>query len=274
MSLDGIWLPLITKMVATAILVVGALKAAERSGPFWGALFIALPVSVGPTYVILALDHDAHFLAASALDSLAANAAIGLFLISYARLGARYGLAVNLVGAIAVWLVGALLVASTRWTVSAAAAANLLVFGLGAWFTRDLINAPKPLAIGASRWFEAPARGLLVGLLVASVTTASYAIGPSATGVIAMFPIASASLAIILHRRHGGAAVAPVMASALRTVPSLACGLLVMTLTVEPWGKTPSLIAALVISLAWALALVLARTWKRRTIPAAVTSEA
>jgi len=261
---DGVWLPLAIKMIATAVLVIGALSAAQRSGPFWGALIVALPVSAGPTYVILSIDHDAHFIAESAVHSLAANAAIGLFLLSYTRLGGRQGVVASLGGAIAAWFAAALLIFSTRWSAAAAAMLNLVIFGAGAWATRSLLDAPGAPAPGRSRWYEIPLRGLLVGLLVATVTTGSYLIGPRATGIFAMFPVALVSLAIILHPRAGGAAVVPVMASSLRTVPSLACGLLVIALTVERWGKVASLVAALVATLAWAGALVLARARARR----------
>jgi hypothetical protein len=259
MSLDGIWLPLAVKIIATAILVISALSAAERSGPFWGALIVALPVSAGPTYVILAIDHDAHFLAESAIHSLAANAAIGLFLVAYTRLGVRHGGAVSLGGALAVWLAAALIIFSMRWTVATAAVLNLAIFGAGVSTTRNLAHMPGPAAANGNRWHEIPLRGLLVGLLVASVTTVSYLIGPKATGILAMFPVALASLAIIMHPRFGGPAVVPVMASSLRTVPSLACGLLVIALTAERWGKAASLAAALVAALTWAGGLILVR---------------
>ncbi len=47
-----------------------ASMVAERSGPLIGALVATLPVSAGPVYVFLALDHDAAFIAQSALASL------------------------------------------------------------------------------------------------------------------------------------------------------------------------------------------------------------
>jgi hypothetical protein len=256
MHLDGLWLALAVKMVATSILVVGALAAAERAGPFWGALIVALPVSVGPTYLILAIDHDEQFIARSALASLAGNAAIGLFLLAYARIGSRLGAVFSLIGSIAVWAAASLLVTRISWTAATAALANLVVFGGGAWATRRLAKSGSPLGRRAKRWYEAPMRALLVGLLVASVTSISYAIGPRATGILAMFPIVSVSLAGILHGRFGGKAVVPIMASTIRTVPSLALGLLVIMLTVEPWGKLPSLSAALVATLAWPMGLV------------------
>ena len=59
----------------TAIVVVLASVIAEAAGPVLGALAASLPVSAGPTYVFLALTHDASFVSVSALGSFAANAA-------------------------------------------------------------------------------------------------------------------------------------------------------------------------------------------------------
>jgi hypothetical protein len=51
MTPDLFWLPLLVKIGATVALVVGASVAAERSGPFLGALIATLPVSAGPAYI-------------------------------------------------------------------------------------------------------------------------------------------------------------------------------------------------------------------------------
>ena len=62
-------------MAVTAAFVVSASVITERSGPAIGALVATLPISAGPSYVFLALDHDAAFIAEGALASLPVNAA-------------------------------------------------------------------------------------------------------------------------------------------------------------------------------------------------------
>ena len=66
-------LPLIIRLVTVIALVVGSSVVAERAGPFWGSIIGTLPVAVGPAYVLLALDHDAAFIGASALATLASH---------------------------------------------------------------------------------------------------------------------------------------------------------------------------------------------------------
>ena len=68
-------LTLALRMAITAAFVVTASIVTERSGPVIGALIATLPISAGPSYVFLALDHDAAFIAEGALASLPINAA-------------------------------------------------------------------------------------------------------------------------------------------------------------------------------------------------------
>ena len=54
---------LIVKMAVTAAFLLLATVVAERAGPLVGGLVATLPISAGPVYIFLALDHDAHFIA-------------------------------------------------------------------------------------------------------------------------------------------------------------------------------------------------------------------
>jgi hypothetical protein len=58
---------LLLRMAIAAAFVVSASIVTERSGPVIGALVATLPISAGPSYVFLALDHDAAFIAQGAL---------------------------------------------------------------------------------------------------------------------------------------------------------------------------------------------------------------
>jgi hypothetical protein len=65
---------LAVKMAATAAVVVAASIIAERVGALVGAMVATLPVAAGPAYILLAIDHDASFIADSTLMSLAVHA--------------------------------------------------------------------------------------------------------------------------------------------------------------------------------------------------------
>src|SRR5215472_7282285 len=83
------WFALASKMAITALFVSIATIMAERLGAAVGALVATLPVSAGPVYVFLALDHDASFISASAVVSLALNAATAIFVTVYVLVAQR-----------------------------------------------------------------------------------------------------------------------------------------------------------------------------------------
>jgi hypothetical protein len=107
-------LALAVKMAVTAGLVVAAARIAERAGPLLGALVATLPISAGPAYVFVSLDHGPAFVAASALASLVMNAATTLLALTYVLLAQRRGRGVRLAAALGVWLASALLLRTCR----------------------------------------------------------------------------------------------------------------------------------------------------------------
>src|SRR4051794_14699807 len=96
-------LTLALRMAITAAFVVSASVITERSGPVIGALVATLPISAGPSYVFLALDHDAAFVAQGALASLPINAATVVMSLVYVVLAQRGSLIVSFCAAIALW---------------------------------------------------------------------------------------------------------------------------------------------------------------------------
>src|SRR5229473_2166980 len=83
------WYALVLKVAMTATIVVVVSVAAERSGPFIAALIAALPTAASATYIILAVEHPPAFVAAAAIGSMAANAAVAIFAFTI-PLSARY----------------------------------------------------------------------------------------------------------------------------------------------------------------------------------------
>src|SRR6478752_3992053 len=117
-------LTLALRMAVTAAFVVSASVITERAGPVIGALVATLPISAGPSYVFLALDHDAAFVAEGALASLPINAATIFLAFTYAALAQRFVLWVSAGAAIAVWLVLATIIRHFEWTLPAGVIVN------------------------------------------------------------------------------------------------------------------------------------------------------
>src|SRR5690349_12116290 len=98
------WIGVAIKMAITALFVSVATIVAEKLGAAVGALVATLPVSAGPVYVFLALDHDAAFISASALASLALNAATAIYVTVYVLTAQRRSLWMSLSLAMTIWL--------------------------------------------------------------------------------------------------------------------------------------------------------------------------
>src|SRR5580700_9480098 len=120
----------VTRIALTAALVVGASMATERAGPLLGALIITLPIGAGPSYFFLALDHPPEFIAASALGSLAVNAANGVFGLVYVAFAERRGLVVSLASALAVWIAAAVALRAIEWTLARALLLNAATYAV------------------------------------------------------------------------------------------------------------------------------------------------
>jgi len=260
MSLDLLlFVILAAKMVATATLVVAASFLAERSGPAIAASIITLPVSAGPAYVILAIEHDAAFVAGSALGTMVGNAAGLVFIVVYALLAQRRSLVVSLASAIVAWSVLAVLFHWIAWTFPAAIMLNVAAFMLAAVATRRLERHAGPPGPTIRRWYDLPFRAAIVATLVVTVTTLSTLIGPLFTGVLAIFPIALTSMALILHPRIGGVAAGTLLADAPVPLIGFVFSTALVHLTAQSWGVWPALGAALVAGMAWNFAV-----WKMR----------
>ena len=242
-------LALIVKMAITAGFVLAATITAERAGPLVGGLVATLPIGAGPVYVFLALDHDAHFIAQSAVASLAINAANVAFALAYALLAQRRSLIVSLPGAFLVWLVFALIVHATPWSFITAALVNLVVLVVCLRVARPLREVRMP--VYRARWYELGLRAAMVALLVGVTVSLSFTIGPGGSGILAVFPIVLMSIMLILHPRVGGPPTAAVLANAITGLVGFAFATALLHFTAEPFGSAIGLTLALATSVGW-----------------------
>ena len=253
-SYDAVfWLSLALKLALTAGIVVSASVVVERAGPLIGALVVTLPVTMWPAYLFLSLDHDAGFVAASALAGLAVNAVSAVFMLVYLVLAQSRGLELSLAAAVACWIALAWLVRSLPWSAPGAALLNLLAYGACLWASRRYRDARVPRM--ARQWYELPLRTALVCALMGSVLGLSYWAGPAATGMLAVYPISTTSTMLVLHARIGGRASAAVVANGLWGMLGIALGLFALSQTILPLGAPAALALALVLPMGWNLSV-------------------
>ncbi|MDP3692199.1 hypothetical protein [Bradyrhizobium sp.] len=254
-------LTLALRMVITAAFVVTASVITERSGPVIGALVATLPISAGPSYVFLALDHDAAFIAESALASLPINAATIFLGLAYVVLAQRRNALVSCLGAVTVWVALASMIRSVHWTLAGGLVANAIAFAICVPLLRRFRHVRMPLI--ARRWYDIPLRASLVATLVATVVAASGWVGPKVSGIIALFPIVFTSMMLILHPRIGGPPTAAVIANSAGGLMGLGIAIAMIHVASPRFGSAIGLGIALAICVSWNLGLW---WWSRRKL--------
>jgi hypothetical protein len=254
MSLDlHFILFLLLRMAIAAAFVVTASIITERSGPVIGALIATLPVSAGPSYVFLALDHDAAFIAQGALSSLPVNAATIFMCLTYVVLAQRHSMAVSCGSAFAFWIAMASVIRMFDWTLTAGVAANFIAFGVCIPLLAGYRHVKMPLV--GRRWYDIPMRAALVATLVAIVVSTSNWVGPRISGIIALFPVVFSSMMVILHPRIGGPPTAAVLANSAWGLLGFGMAIAVLHVGVANFGSAIGLSLALATCIVWNLTL-------------------
>jgi hypothetical protein len=246
-------LTLVVRMAITAGFVVSASVITERSGPVIGALVATLPISAGPSYVFLALDHDAAFIAEGALASLPINAATFFLGLTYVVLAQRRGALISCAVAIAVWIGLASVIRSVQWSLAGGLIANAIAFAICVPLLARFRHVKMPLI--TRRWYDIPLRASLVATLVATVVTLSGWVGPKVSGMIALFPVVFTSMMLILHPRIGGPPTAAVVANSAWGLMGLGFAIAVLHVAASRFGSVVALSLALATCLSWNLAL-------------------
>jgi hypothetical protein len=246
-------LTLVLRMAITAAFVVTASVITERSGPVIGALVATLPISAGPSYVFLALDHDAAFVAEGALASLPINAATILLGLTYVVLAQRRNALVSAGAAVAVWITLAYLIRSVQWTLAGGLIVNAIAFAICVPLLQRYRHVKMPKI--TRRWYDIPLRACLVATLVATVVTLSGWVGPKISGIIALFPAVFTSMMLILHPRIGGPPTAAVLANSAWGLMGLGVAIAVLHVAALQFGSAIGLSLALATCVSWNLAL-------------------
>jgi hypothetical protein len=155
-----LWLAFTLKITVTAGFVVVCSLIAERAGALAGALVVTLPASAGPAYVLLAMDHNASFVAGAAVGGLAVVSVKTVFCLAYAAVAQRHGIAASFAAAFATWIVLVVLAGSLTWTFAGVIMLTLVTFGLCVPLAERFCHGAIPP--GEHRWYDVLLRVQLV----------------------------------------------------------------------------------------------------------------
>lgn len=243
------WLLLAVKVGLTALVVIAVTVAAERGGALAGAFLATLPIVPGPVFVLLALDHDAHFIANGATFALAANCMSASFGACYVVLAQRRSLAASVTVAALLWIAGASVIAQQSFTPLGAALLTFPILITCFFVVRPYREAKMPRV--PLRPADFVVRGLLAAAITAVILVVGETIGSSWAGALSVFPVMFGSIAMFLHPRLGGHAAASVIANANIGMFGFSSCALTVALVAERIGSYPALALGLAVAICW-----------------------
>jgi hypothetical protein len=237
-------------LVPTFLLLISL--AGRRWGPAVAGWLAGLPVLTGPILFLLALEHGAGFVAAAATVSLSAVFGAVVFILTYARVCARRSPGLSLLSGLASWCCTALLLTLVPPDIFVSLGIALFALLIApSLFPR--ISAPI-LTAALPKW-ELPLRMLAGAAVTLAVTTLAAAIGPSWSGMFAVFPVITIVLSVFSHRTSGPAFAATLLRAMIWGLYSLASFCLALAVLLPQQSVAASFLAAVAIALAvqWAL---------------------
>ena len=222
------------KLLLAPMLVVASSLVGRRWGPRLAGIVVVLPIVAGPILLIVYLDHGSRFAAQAARAATLGVVPLALFALVFAYLSRRRGWLVTLVAAwVAVLLADLVLVLFSVPAGIALALAVLALHGAGRVLLR--FDAPAPVPLPAP-WWDLPARAIATGALVLLITGLAATLGPTATGVLAPFPIALSVVCAFVVAQQGHGAVIALLRGIVPGLDGFALFCFLVAVTIEPLG--------------------------------------
>lgn len=208
------------KVVLAPLLVVAATLAGRRWGTVVAGVVAAVPIVAGPILAVLTLEHGRDFGAAAARSALVGVAALSVFCAVFVRsaaAGARWPRAVA-VG----WLAyAAVAAAASRVDVAAGWGLAIALVGLAIGY-RAIGDPGPPGARQSPPAWDLPARAASTAALVIVLTAAAGRLGPTLSGVLTPFPVATSVIAAFTLAHDGPAAAGSLLRGFVKALPGFA----------------------------------------------------
>jgi hypothetical protein len=253
----------LTKLVATALVVIGVSVAVGKLGPRLGGIIAGTPIILGPGYFFLLQEWPTEFIHEAALATLHALIATLLFSITFVITAKRLGALPSLALSTLVWIPGAYLFSFIPGGVVVA----VVIYGavlLSAEIIRRALALTQPRVVAVSGWFDVVLRGILAGVLVAIATTVAARSGPMLSGVLVGFPVGLFTIGWTLHDRYGADVARATVAAAQQGMLSLVAFAVVTAVLVGQVPPMVTFVFALLASIAVSATLFMISQWRFR----------
>lgn len=234
------------KLIATPVLIGLASLAGRKWGHAVSGWIVALPLTTGPIVFFLALSHGPAFAADTAAGILTGCFSLVGFTLAYARLALRWR-----------WL-ATLAVASLAFFAMTFLLRNLQLPLVVLWLAvlGALILAvrafPEPPAAPASTQqlppaWDIPLRMLIATGFVFAITSLAPVVGPHLAGLLAPFPLFTATLVAFAQHQSGAAAAINVLRGLLFGLLSFASFMFTLSLLLVPAGILVAFVLAVLV---------------------------
>lgn len=246
---------LFIKMFTTAFVVMAVAWSVGIFGPLIGGAIAGLPIILGPGFYFLVAQESVSFIHQAAVYSLLSMCATQFFLLAYIATARRGKPLLSLGCAFVSWLTSVFLfqLLPIRPIVFIVL---FLITTSGCQYLGAKFLSSESTAKGNAGFGLLLARGLLAGVLVAAVTTASQWLGPVGAGLLLAFPVGFTVVSITIHQRFGASSVIATLHSAMLGTASLAGFCIAMALTVRHLPPSVAFVIALATSSFITLGLV------------------
>ena len=239
---------LLLKVLVTPALIGTASLAGRRWGHSISGWLIALPLTTGPITLFLALSHGPAFAAASAAGTLAGGLSQAAFVAAYSQLAWHWKWPPTLGAAVLSFAVLTALLQNLAFPLVPLCAIVFLVFTLVLKALPRQTDPDETSEVLPSRW-DIPMRMVIATAFVVLITALAPALGPRLTGLLAPFPLFTATLAAFAQHQHGPAAAIRVLRGLLMGLFSYASFFFVLAILLVPAGIAAAFAVAMLVLL-------------------------
>lgn len=233
---------LLLKLVLTPALIGLASLAGRKWGYAISGWIVALPLTSGPIVFFLALTHGAAFAADTAAGILAGGFSLVAFIIAYGRLAMRWQWLPTLTLSTASFFIMTIVLEQVHLP-----AVLLWVLVLAALLL-SIRLLPDPGSISPSEGlpgaWDIPLRMIIATGFVVLITGVASTVGPHLAGLLAPFPIFTATLAAFAQHQHDGGAALGVLRGLLLGLFSFATFMFTLAELLVPVGIPAAFAAA------------------------------
>jgi hypothetical protein len=195
---------LLLRLTLVPLFITLVTLAARRWGPRAAAFVTALPVVAGPTLGFYVVQQGKPFAARAAEASLIGLVGVAAFCAAYGHLSTRWRWPICVLSG---WLGFGVVTMLTLYA-SVGAVVDLAVAVASLMLVRYFLPPPGP--IGAPRTpptWDLPLRMCSAAALVFTLTAVADRLGPSLSGLLTPFPVATAIIAGFTHAQQGTGSV-------------------------------------------------------------------